>query len=281
MVGWLSIERSLFKHPVVGIKKYNGSSNHKNMIFWIWLLSNTFYEDKSIFIGGKDILIKRGQYYGSVRFMAEGTALSIKEIRNILKVLKKGKLINVDNIEGQTMITVCKYNDYQRQNKDNNDVDKSEKGKLGASEGQAKGKRKGTKYNNNNNINNIESNTNVLPKTGAKENEPKRKQQIQTRFPTDQDFPDCPEKYQQWAISKGVTNWQPVWRKFFNHHFNKQTGQVSWYRTWQNWIANHIEWGHNNSSNNQGYGNGGSEGAITKAVRMAADGLGIGDEEPF
>jgi len=134
-----------------------------------------------------------------------------------------------------------------------------------------------------------ESNTNVLPKVndlfddpetkklnGKKQNDkskPKRKQQIQTRFPTDQDFPECPEKYQQWAISKGVTKWQPVWTKFFNHHYNKQVGQVSWYRTWQNWISNHIEWGNNRTSNSNGSKQSSADASIEGAM-LAINGPG-------
>lgn len=110
---------------------------------------------------------------------------------------------------------------------------------------------------------------------------PKRKQQIQTRFPTDQDFPECPEKYQQWAISKNVTEWEHVWKKFFNHHYNKQVGQVSWYRTWQNWISNHVEWGNNNSSNRTGPSNGDDEGTLTRGLKMAIDRCGDRDEEAF
>ena len=119
---------------------------------------------------------------------------------------------------------------------------------------------------------------------GKKKNDkPKtrRKQRIETRFPTDKEFPDCPEKYQQWAIKCKVTRWEPVWRKFFNSHFNKQNRYVSWYKAWQNWIDNHIEWGHNQSSNRPRPDNGGSRGAIVEGVNMAVLGSGDIEEEPF
>ena len=152
--GWISIDRALQDHNIVGIKKYNGSPNHKVMVFWIWLLMNANYDESEIFVKGKLISIGRGQYYGSIRFISEGTAFSTKETRNILQVLKKGKLITVENIVGQTMITICNYSTYQQNDEDRQTPSKTKKGKRGASEGQARGKQKGTKYNKDNNTNN-------------------------------------------------------------------------------------------------------------------------------
>ena len=161
MIGWISIDRALLEHNIVGIKKHNGSPNHKNMIFWIWLLTSANYEKTEIFMKGETVIIDRGQFYASLRFMEKGTAFSTKEIRKILKDLKKGTLIDIENVAGQTMITICNYSFYQKNNQIKKDALEIKKGKPRAQQGHSKGTAKGTKYNKVNNNNNI--NNNLLP----------------------------------------------------------------------------------------------------------------------
>lgn len=154
MRGWLSIERALFKHDIVGITKHNGVENYSRFVFWIWLLANANYEDAILHLDTQELHIKRGQYYGSIRFISDKIGASVKSIRNSLEVFKRGKLIDVSKLNGQTLITICKYNDYQRADEDKYNDLNEEKGKPRANVGQTLGKRCATKYNNTNNTNN-------------------------------------------------------------------------------------------------------------------------------
>ena len=119
---------------------------------------------------GEDVIIDRGQFYGSLRFMEKGTAFSTKEIRKILKDLKKGTLITMKNVAGQTMITICNYSLYQKNDDEKKEVLENKKGKPRAQQGHSKGTAKGTKYNKSNNNNNI--NNNLLPGFEEKKTEP-------------------------------------------------------------------------------------------------------------
>lgn len=151
--GWISIDRALLDHNIVGLLKHNGSTNHKVFVFWVWLLCNARFEDGEILANGKMVKVARGQYYGSLRFMSDKTGLSVKEIRNILKVLKMGTAINVEKGTGQTMITILKYNDYQRLDRKKGTGKKDDRGTGRAQQGHSKG----TKYNKGNKDNNKEA----------------------------------------------------------------------------------------------------------------------------
>lgn len=63
-------------------------------------------------IGGRDITWERGQYPASVRFLAKRWQWSERSVRSFLDRLKKRRMITCDSSQGQNIITLCKYDDY-------------------------------------------------------------------------------------------------------------------------------------------------------------------------
>ncbi|MHC4757228.1 MAG: hypothetical protein ACYTE8_01075, partial [Planctomycetota bacterium] len=53
-----------------------------------------------------------------------------------------------------------------------------------------------------------------------------------------------PEKYLAWAIKKEVKQdiAKRQFGRFVRHHISKGSKWADWYRAWQNWLDNHIDW---------------------------------------
>jgi len=115
---------------------------HKCLLNWEW------YKDintKCLFIhcllkanysdnDWKGKTIKRGQFFTSLETLSHELNMSIKEIRGAIKKLEKTKELGIQGASNGTMITICKYEDYQ-----NLELLKGkQKGKQRASKGQAK-----------------------------------------------------------------------------------------------------------------------------------------------
>ena len=90
---------------------------------FIHLLLTVFHEDRHF----KGRFIKRGQCVTSISLLSEGSGLSFKQVRNALTKLKQTGEILVESSPAGTLITIPKYDLYQ-------------KGKQGARSGQGEGK---------------------------------------------------------------------------------------------------------------------------------------------
>jgi hypothetical protein len=117
---------------------------HKCILEWEWYkdintkclfihcLLKANYSDKE----WKGKLIKRGQFFTSTENLAIELSLSIKQIRTSLKKLEKTKELGIQGASNGTMITVCKYEDYQSIDAIKGQADGQAKGKQRASKGQ-------------------------------------------------------------------------------------------------------------------------------------------------
>ena len=127
---------------------------HRSMLNWEWYQNvNT----KSLFLHCllkanhnqgtfEGEAINRGEFVTSLSKLAEETGLSVKQVRVSINHLKRTQEVASRSNSKYTVITIVNYDSYQ-----------SNGAKDGATEGQAKGKRRaseGQQYNNNNNNNN-------------------------------------------------------------------------------------------------------------------------------
>lgn len=76
---------------------------------FIYLLLTTNYEDKM----WRNIEVKRGQLITSLEHMANGTGLSVQNIRTCLSRLEKSNEIEKKSTKKYTLVTIVKYSDYQ------------------------------------------------------------------------------------------------------------------------------------------------------------------------
>lgn len=80
---------------------------------WIWLTAEAAYAGYSKNIGGKPILLKRGQLTCSSRFLAKAWKWSEPKVRRFLDKLENGRTITRVTDAGQTVITICDYDNIQ------------------------------------------------------------------------------------------------------------------------------------------------------------------------
>jgi hypothetical protein len=92
---------------------------------WCWLLTNAAWKDTTQRNHkGEVVQVRRGQYHTSIRALAGHWGWSIKRVRSFLKVLEKCAAAGTAGGQAGTIITICKYDEYQS---------------VGQSEGTAKG----------------------------------------------------------------------------------------------------------------------------------------------
>lgn len=106
--GFIALHRKIFENPVVG-------SNPAYFRAWVWLLCEARYKPSRYRIPGKSISIElqRGQLSHARRFIAKALDLSEQRVRTFLNRLKIEGMILVEINQGQMVITICNYDDYQ------------------------------------------------------------------------------------------------------------------------------------------------------------------------
>lgn len=139
MKNFIPINRNLFEH-------YLWKENRKYSKFeaWLDLLQLVSFED------GNEKLISsvlckwnRGQYPVSINFLCVRWGWKSKTVRNYLLLLQKEQMIELKRAAKWTMLTICKYEEYN---------------KRGQSEGKSRGNQgaiKGQQLNKVNNYNNL------------------------------------------------------------------------------------------------------------------------------
>lgn len=94
---------------------------------WLDLIQSARFEatDKaySELIGGREISYSRGQYPASISFLMKRWQWSEKKVRYFLAKLKKRGMITTCNKQGMTVITLCKYDEYNPYKGIDKDID--------------------------------------------------------------------------------------------------------------------------------------------------------------
>jgi hypothetical protein len=84
---------------------------------WCWMIGEAVWEDCTRNIVGHPIQLKRGQFSHSIRFMSEKFGWSSQRVQGFIKKLEAWGMISKKTDTGQTVITICNYNEYQDQRK--------------------------------------------------------------------------------------------------------------------------------------------------------------------
>jgi hypothetical protein len=114
--GFIALHRKIFENPVVG-------SDAVYFRAWIWLLCEAKYKPtRHRPIAGKSFAVElqRGQLSHSRRFIANALGLSEQRVRTFLNRLKIEGMILFQINQGQMVITICNYDDYQFDADENN-----------------------------------------------------------------------------------------------------------------------------------------------------------------
>lgn len=80
---------------------------------WIWIVENAFWKPGIVNIGGRPVKLQRGQLSHSIRLMGDLWKWKKDKVSRYLKKLELWEMIETVTETGQTIITVCNYNKYQ------------------------------------------------------------------------------------------------------------------------------------------------------------------------
>lgn len=220
MSGFISISRKIFDNPLLKDAEYFRA--------WVWLISEAAWKPtrERIQAGHATILInlERGQLAHSRRFITKALDWTEQRVRTFLNHLENEGMINRQTNQGQTVITICKYDDYQigvdadnqASNPPTNPASTQHQPKLN----------KGNKGNN------IDSGAGARP----------------IRFPKKPSTP-MPEDFsldaanERAAAEKGFAGEEVrrMFEKFSDHHRAKGSRFVDWRAAWRTWIGNQVE----------------------------------------
>jgi len=107
-----SIEHALFNKPLI-------------WHFWQYCLLIANHKDREIYFNGKPFMVKRGSFIMSRKTAALATGLSEQNIRTSIKTLLLFKMIEKSTsklTKQATILTICKYSEYQKKSEVTNQV---------------------------------------------------------------------------------------------------------------------------------------------------------------
>lgn len=106
------------------------------MYFWIRILLMANWKDKE----WHNTIIKRGSFITTVANLSTQLGLSVKQVRTCLDRLRAGGEVTTDTANNNTLVIICKYDDYQSPMAN----DWQMKGEERADDGQIDGKERAT-----------------------------------------------------------------------------------------------------------------------------------------
>jgi hypothetical protein len=107
--GVFAVDRGIWDHDVL-----SGSEPFSRREAWLWLLSEAAWRPHKRRIVGRPIQLRRGQYAGSLRFIASKWRWTEPRVRRFLASLISAEMIDAKTDAGVTVLTICKYDEYQR-----------------------------------------------------------------------------------------------------------------------------------------------------------------------
>lgn len=106
--GVFALDRGWFDHPMFADEPFTEREA------WAWLISEASFKPRVKRVGSVVVPLVRGQLAASLRFMAEAWQWEHNKVHRFLKRLKTATMIEQQVIQGLTVITICKYDTYQR-----------------------------------------------------------------------------------------------------------------------------------------------------------------------
>jgi hypothetical protein len=107
--GVFAVDRGIWDHDV--LVDNNPFSRREA---WLWLISEAAWKPHRRRLAGHSVELNRGQLAASLRFIAGKWRWSEPRVRRFLKTLINEGMIDTATDAGITIITLCKYDRYQR-----------------------------------------------------------------------------------------------------------------------------------------------------------------------
>jgi hypothetical protein len=107
--GVFAVDRGVWAHYLLASK-----DPFSRREAWLWLVSEAAWKPHRRRLAGRLVELRRAQLAASLRFIAEKWSWSEPRVRRFLKLLQNEGMIEVAADAGVTVITICKYDKYQR-----------------------------------------------------------------------------------------------------------------------------------------------------------------------
>lgn len=107
--GVFAVDRGVWDHPILQSRE-----PYSRREAWLWLVSEATWKAKTIYVDGKRVSLNRGQLAHSIRFIADRWRWPKSNVARFLDMLKTDTMIETQAGHGITVITICKYDEYQR-----------------------------------------------------------------------------------------------------------------------------------------------------------------------
>lgn len=126
MAGFILSHRKIWENPIF-------KGNAMRVGVWDWMLKMAAWQDTTQIVGGEVVTVKRGQLCVSQSQIIEATGMPRQPLRTFLNLLEKTTTIHTQPAtkatKGRTLITICKYEEYQAPEKANNQASTKEQPK--------------------------------------------------------------------------------------------------------------------------------------------------------
>lgn len=237
---------------------------------WMWLISEAAWKPHRRRIAGATVNLDRGQIAHSLRHLADQWSWSVKRVRGFLDALTEEAMIATTTDTGVTVITVCKYNEYQivslpkgtDENTAEDTTSTTPSHTARAHEGHNKEDKEYKEYT----TSSLRSDVVPAPAPAPK---PKRAR-ARSPLPDDWQLDDQDTAY---AISRGFgeVTLDQMARAFSNYHRGKGNLMADWHAAWRTWCENEIKFqqprlGSNNDRSGSVYTNPNSRKSGSTAV---------------
>ena len=108
MNGWVKFHRKALDHWL-----YKENRPHTKREAWEDMVLLCNHADEKVMIGNRLIECKRGQSIKSLKTWAETFNWTISKLRRFFILLEKDSMIELENVQKTTRITICNYDHYQ------------------------------------------------------------------------------------------------------------------------------------------------------------------------
>ena len=108
-LGVFAVDRGVFDHPL-----FASGEPYSRREAWLWLISEAAWKPRRVDRGGQLIELRRGQLAHSLRFMADVWGWSKSSVDRFLARLKTETMIGTETGTGFLIVTICKYDVFQR-----------------------------------------------------------------------------------------------------------------------------------------------------------------------
>ena len=229
--GVFAVDRGIWDHDL-----FSSEEPLSRREAWLWLISAASWKKRTIRVGGAPAEIDRGQLTHSIRFMAEAWNWPKTNVARFLDQLEHESLIGTETVHGQTIITICKYDEFQRVSLPDRDNSGTQ---TGTEVGQKWDKEEDIKY-----IEEGKRGANAptpIRELGKPPAKRPRRSGEGCLIPDDFALSD---KMRQYAASRNLVGVyaEQLFSKFCNNARAKGVRYLNWEAGWRTWVDRQVEW---------------------------------------